>query len=88
MMQMLWWSALVSVALAAPTVLPSVEPEGIEEAYRAHALSQARSGRRGELACRSMAPGLRLCFRSPDLEGFGYVTQAHLSWWFITTCRL
>jgi hypothetical protein len=78
---LIWWSVVLSVALAAPEVLPSVEPEGVEEAYRAYALSQARSGLRGELACRGLAPGLRLCFRSGEIEGVGYVTQSHLTGW-------
>lgn len=67
------WALLLA---ATRPVDPSLEPVGVEDAYRAWALAEGRPDGRAELVCRAFAEGARLCFVWRDPTRRVYVTRA------------
>lgn len=61
---------------AAPRVDPSLEPEGVEAAFRSYAAAQGRPEAARELVCRGFAERARLCFTRIEASGRPYYTRA------------
>ncbi|MFZ5480370.1 MAG: hypothetical protein ACOZNI_26640 [Myxococcota bacterium] len=55
---------------------PGLEPEDVEDQYRAFATGKGRAGDAAELVCGPFAEGLRLCFSHPVGKKRVYYTRA------------
>lgn len=66
----------ILAAFAAPRVDPGLAPEGVEEAFRAWAVGEGKTGPATEIVCRPFAEKVELCFTRAEKDARVYVTRA------------